>query len=715
MAGLLETKLKVQELVRVGADENVIDKLIIDSGHTVEDIKNLKIDKKTGASFLDRVKIGLSPNLKSTQATLDNQFGNAIPTGQGNFAYMDNGQAKLFNPPGFDVGDIGQYVVRPAIQMGANIYGAYKGQQAGGLLGGPGKVVGGILGAGTGETIGGEMADRSFQAMGGEIDRTPKEYFADKIFDFGVGSVSEFASPLFLKALKYPFSGFTKTSKQNTLKNLDTFTKANVKPASLSMVTDNKYITSLLGDVEYILGNIPIAKTSIVNAGEKLQKDMANSLLETSNKIVNKGQLVSAINVGNIVKNGIDNSITAFKTESSRLYGNAFDEIVKKVGGDYKVAGGQFADVLSEMADPKGANIYKKITAKMVKDNPGLYTKDMIGELSEEVIGKKPSVLQSNFLIKLNEEIADKVKNGSLTFTDLRNYRTLIGNKITNKNLIDDVSTGELKRLYGALSGDLKNIADEVGGASSRLFKRADNYYQAGNKRIETVLKNVNKVDTDRMFNYLLNRSKDGSEYIRTIKKTLSVDEFALIQNRIIQKLGRMKAGKSADVDSADYTDLFSSENFLTNWNMIDSSAKDFLFSSKNYKGLRQDLDYLAQVAEKVRQSGKTFQNPSGTASSLIGQLSYASAVVGADLFGMWNVFLTGAYLTGGANLMTNPKVISWLAQGTKIAENKGVDGLVKHLGKASVIFAGENPELQGWVTDFAGAIANDKNKKDKK
>ena len=78
-------------------------------------------------------------------------------------------------------------------------------------------------------------------------------------------------------------------------------------------------------------------------------------------------------------------------------------------------------------------------------------------------------------------------------------------------------------------------------------------------------------------------------------------------------------------------------------------------------------------------------------------------------------VFQTGLFLSGGAKVMTSPKIIRWLAEGTKIANNKGVDGLIKHLGKASTIFAGEDPALQEFVINFATAMQGNKDKGNKK
>ena len=69
MANILETKIRVKELFNTGADETVIDKYIADSGFTIDQIKNYKIDDTKGASYYDRFKIGLSPNFKSSEAT----------------------------------------------------------------------------------------------------------------------------------------------------------------------------------------------------------------------------------------------------------------------------------------------------------------------------------------------------------------------------------------------------------------------------------------------------------------------------------------------------------------------------------------------------------------------------------------------------------------------------------------------------------------------
>ena len=53
------------------------------------------------------------------------------------------------------------------------------------------------------------------------------------------------------------------------------------------------------------------------------------------------------------------------------------------------------------------------------------------------------------------------------------------------------------------------------------------------------------------------------------------------------------------------------------------------------------------------------------------------------------------------AGLMTNPKFIGWLAQGIKIAGNKGVDGVIQHMGKLGVIMANADSETRQFIYEY--------------
>jgi hypothetical protein len=681
---IFEVKNTIKSLIDKGASEQEVDKFISDTGYTLDEIREFSLDKTTGAPLMERLKIGLSPNLKSTEKTMKEMYPDAVadPKRPGNFIVTDpkTGEQKLFNPPGFDMGDIAQVGIRPVVQTIGNIYGSIKGAATGAIKGsraGPyGAIAGGIAGAGTGEAVGGEAADRAFQLMGGEIDRSLKEYGTQRAYDFTIGSISEVLPPVLLKTIKAPFAGFTKAQKEKVKNNLKIFTEANTM-GTMSMITQQptKSISKMF---ETLLSNMPISNTVIGGAGDKIQKDLGEQVVNISNKLVD-GPTQFNISPGTIIQSGVDNAIVKFKTKSNKLYDDALSIVSEKGADSTKVGINQFREVLDKVGAGK------------------LVVRNKAGEIADV----KPSKLQSKFLFDLRNEIIGQIQEkGFLTFKELREYRTLLGQRITNKNLIDDVATKDLKELYGALSEDLKVFLKDTDKKAYSKYIRADGYYKSGNKRINDVLSNVNKVDQERVFGYLLNRSQEGAKYISTIKKSLTADEFSIVQNRAIQQLGKMKAGQAGDIDSLDYTDYFSSENFLTNWNKLDSKAKDFLFSSSKYKNLKQDLDYIAKASEKIRESGKIYANPSGTASSIVGQLSITGAAVGGDLFGWWNVFQLGLFSTIGAKGLTDPKLVSWLANGTKLVDSGKADEFLKHLSKVGTVTIGQNPQTQQYILD---------------
>lgn len=702
MTSLLQAKVKVEDLINKGSSREDILNFITSSGYTKQQIKDFKIDKKEGVSLFERFRIGLAPNKASREKTMQKLYPESVKVGN-NFAIYDDKTkgAKMVNPSGFDFGDVAEFGGRAITSLPFNIGGAYAGSKV--LPTPAGKIIGGIVGAGAGEATGGETADRIFKATGGEIDRTAAQHLANRGFDFALGSVSEFITPYILKQIKKPFAGFKQATREKSLNNIKVFEEANVSPSSLSVLSEGQNL-GLVRDLEYILGNIPIAKQKIAKAGSTMQSDMGNSLLNTTSYLVNQPANVNSITLGNLVKNGIENASTKFSTKSTSLYNEAFD-LVKPLG-DFTVTPSKFITKLDELATPSGADKTKIVTKKMAKEDPSLTVGDTI------VVGQKTSALQSQKLINLRQEITDKIKNGTLTFQELRKYRSLIGKNLSNPNLVDDVSKAEYKQLYGALSEDLKTILKDTDKLAYTKFLKADQYYKAGLKRINEVLEPINKVDNDKILNYLFTQSQKGATYINGLKKSLKPDEFAYVQNAIIQKLGKFKSGSGVNLDDAFSSDVFSSSNFLNNWNKIDSKAKDFLFSNPKYANLRKDLDRLAFIAEKIADAGKTLENPSGTAGSLIGQLSYATAIVGGTVGGLSNVFTTGALLYGGAEVITNPKIVKWLVQGTDIANTKGIDAYLKHLGKVGTVFGGTQPELQNWVAEFAETLIQQENEK---
>ncbi len=126
MASIIETKLRIKQLIDDddipnAMKDEVIEKLIENSGFTLQDIQNTNIGTE-GVSTAERSFIGLAPNQASKDATIKKLYPEAVSTkqfGQGdNFVIQDKdtGQYSYFNKPGFDIGDISAFIPRPALR-----------------------------------------------------------------------------------------------------------------------------------------------------------------------------------------------------------------------------------------------------------------------------------------------------------------------------------------------------------------------------------------------------------------------------------------------------------------------------------------------------------------------------------------------------------------------------------------------------------------------
>ena len=245
---------------------------------------------------------------------------------------------------------------------------------------------------------------------------------------------------------------------------------------------------------------------------------------------------------------------------------------------------------------------------------------------------------------------------------------------------------------------------------------RANNYYNSGLKRIDNYLAPISKIaDPDKISSLLLNTGKEGASRLNAIKKSLTTDQYNVFLSNVIERLGRIQPGQALSGELFEGTGKFSSETFLTNYSRLSKQAKDALFSGKGWtKGMKKDFDEIVNISNFIRESGKTFRNPSGTADRLVGQgILFGSA--GTAFTGNPAFILSVPLIIGGANvsarLMTNPSFIKWLAQGIRIGGNKGVDGVIEHLGRLGVIMGNADSESRQAINEYLQMIMTTKTK----
>tara|TARA_R100000458_G_C8275135_1_gene250137 strand:- start:36 stop:2144 length:2109 start_codon:yes stop_codon:yes gene_type:complete len=702
MASLLETKLKIKGIIEdtsIQDDKtrnNLINQLVNQSGYSEDEIINFKLDTETGASIKDRLLIGAAPNYDSQKATLEKKYGegNVVRYDDTNFAYVDPknpNTGKIFNPAGFDKGDVAQFGIRPLAQTATNILGATYGRLPGAAYKGA-KMA---LGAGVGETTGGEIVDRGFQLAGGVIDRDTGQHITERLYDFGIGSVSEFVSPVILKTLKMPFRGISPAAKNRTDRNLDLYFRANVQPRTMSLITGSNLTKDLLLGIEYLMSNLPGSRQLIVGSGKKMWKDMSDNIVRTANNLRPSGELILKpfYRVEEITQQGINNAITKFNTKSSGLYDDFFENFNKKLGKNYKIKNvPNFTKLLNEIGTPTGAYIKK----------------------DGKIVGQKTGALDFDVLIQLKKEISDKLADEGISINDLKRYRSYLGKHIAAKGAKSDAPLKDLKQLYGALSDDIANITNKIDPSLNRQWNRASNYYRAGKDRIDNIYDTIlKKADVDKILNFLQTSGKDGGKYLGGLKKALSEGEFAIVQQELIKKIGTKSVTKQTGMGKM-YEEVFDPNEFFKNWQSLSKQAKEYLFSSPKDADLAKNLEILAELSGKMK-ANPVFKNPEGAGVTQIGQLALVTGTAGGAalaLGGLIGLLQTAVGIASVGVVYTRPSIVKWLATASKVAAEGNADKFFKLLGKAGTVFAGESPAVQQAVLDFSKLLLNDEENK---
>ena len=304
----------------------------------------------------------------------------------------------------------------------------------------------------------------------------------------------------------------------------------------------------------------------------------------------------------------------------------------------------------------------------------------------------------------VNPKIADMANNlaadlqankGQVPFEAMRALRSKVGSML-DESLVTGIPGGELKKVYGALSKDLEAAANQAG--AGKEFARQNNFYRARMGRIEEVLDRVigkGKQPED-IFKTFMPTDPDQANKVRAVMRSLSPSERQVVSEAVANRLGRAKPG-AQDVEGT----VFSSEIFLTNWNKLSAGAKAQLFPDPP---LRANIEKLAKAAGTIRSGKGIYANPSGTAGSFAAYSVYLSPLASVASGSVAPMVAAGtaagsAYV--GAKMMTNPKIVEWLA---KPVNPSRPGEAAMHLARLGVIYNSLGDDTKKEVAQFMQA-----------
>lgn len=386
---------------------------------------------------------------------------------------------------------------------------------------------------------------------------------------------------------------------------------------------------------------------------------------------------------------------TQFATSVSKatLGGIPLADAAKKISAKAQEARSRIAGNVGEAADNAGAGQAAQRGMEAWKAASG----DRGGKLYDAIPIKPDTIVDMsatkakltdlNGAISSNAELAALVRDpkmlayqkaleaGDLSWNDIKQFRSYIGEKAGRPTLQQDTSKDSLDALYGALSQDIERAAAAHSPEAAKAFSRANNYWRGRQGRINDVMTRIVGKDGNQtpeatfaqIERWANTKGGDFGSLARMVR-SLPEDEANVVRSTIIDRLGNKVPGDDS---------TFSTDAFLTQWSKLSDRGKAILFQGDH----RKALDDLVTVFDGSKAS-RGFDNNSKT--GLINTALTSGAVGLVDpVSGL--AFATLQY--GGGRLLSSPRVARWLVALTK---KPNPSAQLAHIGQLTSIARAE-------------------------
>lgn len=571
------------------------------------------LDNKTGAPKKIRATVSAYKKPEDKLKLIRKYYPDAIPFGSDNYVFTNpkTKQPTLFNPGGFDLGDVFEYG-----RIGAELIGGGIGAAAGGFATTPT-----LVGVPVGVAAGGAAAS----VAAGEIYDNALRYF------FGEGAedtrtLSEYAGDLAL---------------QGTIEGLTPFPLQ--KGAEVLRKGANKVF------------NDPTAKAVYKSAENLGMQDLPLGVTTGPNIARTENALSTTVGGSKIVQsyndalNQLDNAIKDLTSTGSNLSQQAAGDLILD-------AALKFEEDFLTRSDFLYSTLNKKIprrklfnlnnTQKVLKANEYRFSNEGLREL----FGK-------NFSDRLSVYFQGEPK---LTYRDLAGLRSEIGRQLKGSFVVGtSPDLADLKKLYAALSDDMFEAAESLGGDIAVTARLANDYYKKGsdviNKQIRPITTQAGKdyLPSEKIYNKLESNLKTepskANDFLSNIfnKNLGNENQLKLLGEKQFYDISR-------NVDGG-----FSSGKTVTNIEKLKKGTGELPIS---IQALGTKVDDVENVARGFKEAGKSvnFSNTAfGNAQrefytalgfGTVGGLTTGDVTTGVNI-------AVGAYLTPKiiATSLTNP------------------------------------------------------------
>ncbi len=203
---------------------------------------------------------------------------------------------------------------------------------------------------------------------------------------------------------------------------------------------------------------------------------------------------------------------------------------------------------------------------------------------------------------QVDPETGQQISAGQLSWNDLTQLRTRVGDMMDEPRLSEKIAPRQLRALYGALSSDMEQTARSQGESAYRAWRRANDFYDGRQKRIDTTMSLLLGQRRDATANEAfgqverLARNAAGGDFgnLGRIFRSLPREDAAILRASILGKQGEGPGG-------------FSAEQFSKDWSRISDRAKSYLLPEQ---GQRAMMDSAAERAANI--ASNPFEGMSG-------------------------------------------------------------------------------------------------------
>ncbi len=514
-------------------------------------------------------------------------------------------------------------------------------------------------------------------ATGGAVDAARTAYPGDPIAEMAAGtagSLSPEAAKAAVRGLLRPSTdqGGVEAMRQN----IQQMENVGVTP-TMGMATDKPSVQA----VEGLLRIAPGSRTSMQRADDRFIDEIDQQLRTRVQDLAPRSKGEDA---GRVVYDSIQEFMQGFRDRSAQL----FDDIP-----------------IDDATATPAKNTQRFFVASTTPT-----------EGAENLSG----ALQPSQLKTLAGAFAEDLADGkTIPYSALKQLRTTIGEKVQNSYLLDDMTTGQYKALYAAISRDMEDLArktdlatatSEAPTSALAAFRRANRFYNAGATRIESRLDPVvrgragGKPATEDVYQRVKAGVNRGGTNVRAIRRSMRPDDWKAYQSAYLEDISKATAANQS-VDAVG----FDPNQFFRNYNNMSDGARSAMFGGEG--GLQDALDDLSRVIEKQRKAKEQMANPSRTGetvTSVAGLLGGAGAVSGFAVTTDPSYLLgLGSYIFGVKGLsrfMTDPKFVKWVAQAPNM---RNAADMRAHTARLVTLYANADDRTQSDVKSFARLVAN--------